>query len=98
MKRRPRNSFKEKVVVLDILKSGFCSLIMYNFFILLVADSSENLLHGVRRGKCKWFNVLKGFGFIVPEDGGQEVFVHQVRITCKKLSILSEKCLRYRVS
>lgn len=42
----------------------------------------------MRRGRCKWFNVLKGWGFIAPEDGSQEVFVHQVMkiYTNKKLN------------
>ncbi|KAK2159784.1 hypothetical protein LSH36_146g01063 [Paralvinella palmiformis] len=45
---------------------------------------------GRRSGRCKWFNVVKGFGFITPDDGGQDVFVHQTVIQMPGFRSLGE--------
>lgn len=44
-----------------------------------IRPDNEDLPEGVRRGVCKWFNSKKGFGFVTPDDGGKDVFVHQVK-------------------
>jgi len=41
-------------------------------------------------GVVKWFNVTKGYGFIQPEQGGSDVFVHMSALEKAGISTLNE--------
>ena len=41
-------------------------------------------------GTVKWFNLVKGYGFIEPEDGSKDVFVHINAVRSAGLDTLNE--------
>lgn len=54
-----------------------------------VTDCIERL-KTMTTGTVKWFNATKGFGFIVPDDGSKDVFVHISAVERSTLGGLTE--------
>eukprot|EP00397_Hematodinium_sp_SG-2012_P002032 GEMP01002038.1.p1 GENE.GEMP01002038.1~~GEMP01002038.1.p1 ORF type:complete len:360 (-),score=96.03 GEMP01002038.1:3771-4850(-) len=46
--------------------------------------------NAIETGTCKWFDPQKGFGFILPDHGGDEVFVHHTEINANGFKSLQE--------
>ena len=49
-------------------------------------------------GTVKWFDERKGFGFIVPDDGGNDLFVHHSEIQSEgRVSLQEDQKVEYEI-
>jgi cold shock CspA family protein len=67
-------------------------------FTALKMAGDDDDADAVNKGTVKWFDTTKGFGFIVPDDDGPEVFVHQTEIQMEGFRSLAEgEAVEYRL-
>jgi CspA family cold shock protein len=51
----------------------------------------------VATGTVKFFNTQKGFGFIIPEDGGKDLFVHRTNVETDDQTLQDDQKVEYEV-
>jgi cold shock protein len=68
------------------------SMRIFSETVLLYLSASESRLEQTEMptGTVKWFNPTKGYGFIQPQGGGKDVFVHISTVERAGLSTLNE--------
>lgn len=66
--------------------NGFSFLQIYVILLRTLFEWRDDVTTGI----VKWFNPAKGFGFIQPDNGGKDVFVHISAVEKAGLSTLNE--------
>ena len=61
----------------------------------LLANSGAKALFSTKNGTVKWFDVKKGYGFITPDDGTDDIFVHQTTIHSEGFRSLAVRSSSY---
>jgi len=52
----------------------------------------------VEKGKVKWFSERKGYGFITPDDGGDDLFIHRSNIAEGVQSLREEQVVEFETA
>jgi CspA family cold shock protein len=54
------------------------------------SNEGREVISSMATGTVKWFNDAKGYGFITPDEGGKDVFVHHSNIVGEGFKTLAE--------
>ena len=67
--------------------------------ISLLKNSKEKIMSEAKKGTVKWFNNVKGYGFIEPSEGGKDLFCHMSDIQMEGYKTLKDgQAVEYEVA